>query len=216
MTRWLALLLLLSNALLLLWYSQQYESGATERPASTEISRLRLLHELGGGEQLQLRSQVCYALGRFASASEAEDAQAWLQERGIDSQREILPAVVIGYRLRLARPADAQAQLALLDRLALAGWVPQTDGGYFVLGPFMGTDAYQQAQREQRAISDVLQLTLALEPIRASGASHELRLQAPEGVLQPQGLASRMASRWPGIKIEKKSCKGVAQSQSDQ
>lgn len=212
MLRWLALLLLLSNALLLLWYAQQREEKVA-MPAINEIKRLRLLHELGGGEVLRPRKQVCYAAGDFVSRNEAIDAQAWLQARGVDSELRSVPAAVIGYRLRLQRPADSDAQLALLDQLALAGWVPQTEAGHFVLGPFLGDRALQQAQTEQEAIGEVLKLKLDVEPIRESRTLKQLWISMPEGAFDPSLVRSSMAAGWPGMEIEKKSCERVAHPQ---
>ncbi len=213
--RWLALLLLLMNALLLFWYAQQQ---AVESPdVSTEqISRLRLLHELGGGEVLSPRERVCYQLGDFVSRMEADVASIRLQERGFDTQIVTAPPFVLGYRLRLPRPAEPGAQLALLDRLALAGWVPQTQGGDFVLGPFMGAEALQRARAERTAIHAVLALELELDPILDDAPGFRIQASSAEGQMDETRLARMMVVGWPGIKIEKKLCEGVAQPQSDQ
>ncbi|MBA4501601.1 SPOR domain-containing protein [Marinobacterium marinum] len=215
MMRWLALLLLLMNALLLLWYAQQQTSRPPEM-AGEQISRLRLLHELGGGETLQPRAQECYQLAGFASRAEADTAAEKMRKRGFNVDVESMVPVVLGYRLRLPRPAGVEEQLELLDRLALAGWVPQTRGGDFVLGPFMGEDALQQVKREREAIRSVLKLTLEQEQILDNSPGFRLQIGVIEGQVDEVQLARIVKAGWPGIKVEKKSCKGVAQPQSDQ
>lgn len=215
MTRWLALLLLLLNALVLLWYAQQQavESVSTQ---NDQISRLRLLHELGGGDSLQPRAQVCYQLGDFVSPAEVEAAAGRLQERGFDTAITAAPTSLLGYRLRLPRPADPQAQLDLLDRLALAGWVPQTLEGDFVLGPFMGVEAEQEVKAERDAIHSVLKLELKQEPILDEMSGFRIQASIAEGQVDAESMSRMMAAGWPGIKIEKKVCEGVARPQSDQ
>ncbi len=213
--RWLALLLLLFNALLLLWYAQQ-QAAVPVDVAGEQISRLRLLHELGGGETLQSRERVCYQLGDFAARAEVETASNRLQERGFDTRIESAPPAVLGYRLRLPRPADPGAQLELLDRLALAGWVPQTRDGDFVLGPFMGVDGLRQAQAEREAIDKVLQLKLAREPILDDAPGFRIQVSIAADGAVDRILDRMMSAGWPGIKIEKKVCEGVAHPQSDQ
>lgn len=215
MLRWLALLLLLLNALVLLWYAQQQ---AVESPAAAteQISRLRLLHELGGGAVLQPRKLQCYRIGDFGSQREVEAAVARLRVQGFDTSIESAPSAILGYRLRLSRPSDAEAQLELLDRLALAGWVPQTQEGDFVLGPFMGQDARHQAESEREAIKSILKLELRQEPIYDDTPVLRILAGIPEGRIDEVRLARMMASGWPGIKIQKKSCEGVASPQSDQ
>lgn len=215
MLRWLALLLLLLDALVLLWYAQQ-RPPAQPTPASEQISRLRLLHELGGGETLPLRARECFLIGPFASSTEAETAQRWLLQRGFDSVAEPAPPALLGYHLRLPRPAEPEARLALLDRLALAGWVPQTRDGDFVLGPFLGEQARQQARAEQQAIAEVLSLPLQLEPLHDTTPRLQLRVTAAEGADNAGRLQALAGAGWPGIKIEKKSCEGVAHPESDQ
>ncbi|GAA0699380.1 hypothetical protein GCM10009104_30180 [Marinobacterium maritimum] len=215
MMRWVALLLLLLNALMLLWYAQQ-QSAETPEMVSEQISRLRLLHELGGGETLQPRAQECYQLGAFGSRAEVATAVERLQERGFDTEVEPAAPAVLGYRLRLPRPAEPAAQLELLDRLALAGWVPQTRDGDFVLGPFMGEDALRQARAEREAIHAVLKLELQQEPILDDTPGFQILAAIAEGHMDEARLAQLMAAGWPGIKIEKKLCEGVAQPQSDQ
>ncbi len=213
--RWVALLLLLLNALVLLWYAQQQAIRSPE-VAGEQISRLRLLHELGGGRVLQSRAQVCYQLGDFGTREEVDTAAGWLQERGFDTQVEPAPALALGYRLRLPRPVEPGAQLELLDRLALAGWVPQTRGGDFVLGPFMGADALQQATTEQEAIQSVLKLALEREPILDDAPGFRIQAGTVEGHLDGARLVQMMGAGWPGIKVEKKLCEGVARPRSDQ
>ncbi|GAA0790007.1 SPOR domain-containing protein [Marinobacterium sediminicola] len=215
MMRWLALLLLLLNALLLLWYAQQ-QAAESPPPQSEQISRLRLLHELGGAETLLPRAQVCYQFGEFSSRAEVETAAGRLRGLGFEADISKAPPGVIGYRLRLPRPAEPGAQLELLDRLALAGWVPQTFGGDFVLGPFMGEVARQQAEAEQKAIRSVLKLDLAMEPIHDETPLFRILASIAEGSIQESGLGQMMKAGWPGIKIEKKLCEGVAYPQSDQ
>ncbi|PSL14355.1 hypothetical protein CLV44_10884 [Marinobacterium halophilum] len=215
MLRWLALLLLLMNALVLLWYAQQQE-GERVTVSTEEISRLHLLHELGGGESLQPRASECHRIGLFASPQEALRAAERLQERGFDAEVHPAPAAVIGYRLVLPRPADAAAELSLLDQLALAGWVPQTESGHFVLGPFLGEQARQEADIEQAAIASVLELTAQRQPIRDSVPLQQIFTRVPEAQNVEQRLQQILAGGWPGIKIEKKLCEGVAHPQQDQ
>lgn len=213
--RWFALLLLLLNAMVLLWYAQQ-QSAQAPAVASEQLSKLRLLHELGGGEVLQTRALECYEVGTFLSRQEVDDAFLRLESLGFILEVESAAPIVLGYRLRLPQPAQPEAQLELLDRLALAGWVPQTVAGDFVLGPFMGEDARQQALAEAEAIRKVLQLQLEPQPIMDDAPGFRLAASILEGSVDEARLARILGAGWPGVKIEKKSCEGVAQPQADQ
>ncbi|WP_139327227.1 hypothetical protein [Marinobacterium stanieri] len=208
MLRWLALLLLLGNALLLFWYGQQRQL-AEPAPEAT-LKNLHLLHELDRSAQLQPRELQCYRLGVFMSESELQRARGLLADKGFVIERQDAQSAVIGYHLRVSVPADAEARIQLLDELALAGWVPQTDAGDFVLGPFVGDEAQQAARTERQALMAVLDVDVRQVPIPDPDPGHDLLVSIPAGDELDDVLRQLLLSGWPGIKIEKKSCEGVA------
>jgi len=215
MLRWIALLLLLSNALLLFWYGQQHQAKPV-RPADPELTRLLLLHELEAGRRLQTRERQCYRIGSFMVASEVARAQARLEREGFGVERVSAPARVLGYQLRLAIPADEATRVQLLDELALAGWVPQVDRADLVLGPFVGAGANQQAATERRALVRVLKRDIRQAAIPDPNPGIDLIASLPKEKEMSVKLRRSLLSGWPGIKIEKKVCERVAHPQSDQ
>lgn len=217
MLRWLLLVLLLCNALLFLWYAQREQAISADSSSRQEqVAGLRLLHELAAGESARPLQTECYQLGVFATPNEAEQAAGRLAPVVIDVAQTPAPDEVAGYQLAVEIPSEAGAQRELLDRLALAGWVPQTRQGRFLLGPFMGERARADAVVEQRALSEGLGLNSELQPIMQPGTGVLLEIEVPAGTEIGQASRQLLLRGWPGIKIEKKSCSGLAQPQSDQ
>jgi len=217
MLRWLLLLLLLCNALLFLWYAQkqQVATGGTA-DADLHVNQLRFLHELSAGESVRPLQGDCYQLGVFASDREAEQAVSRLSKVVFDARQLPAPPEVVGYELAIEIPSDAQAQRELLDTLALAGWVPQTRQGQFILGPFTGEQAQADATLEQEALREGLGLASEVRSIRQPATGVLLEVEVPAGTEIGPALRQLLLRGWPGLKIEKKLCSGLAQPQSDQ
>lgn len=213
MLRWLLLLLLLCNALLFLWFAQRQVVPVTSSDGDAAVTTLRMLHELPASGTGQ---RSCYQLGVFASSREAEQAIRRLE--GVVSAAKQLPAPaeVSGYQLAIEVPADAEARRELLDMLALAGWVPQTRDGQFLLGPFRGEAARRKAEIERKALMDGLGLATQLQPVRQFGRGVLLQIEVLPGARMDGASRQLLLRGWPGIKIEKKSCSGVAEPQLDQ
>jgi len=217
MLRWLLLLLLLCNALLFLWYAQRQAIPPAESPAAdTRVTKLRLLHELPAGKRVDSGPRECYQLGVFSSEREVEQAIRHLEGMVSSVKRLPAPAEVSGYQLVIEMPADAGERRALLDSLALAGWVPQTRNGQFLLGPFRGERARRDAEIEQGALKEGLGVESRLQPVRQTGAGILLQIEVSTGARMDASSRQLLLRGWPGIKIEKKLCSGVAQPQSDQ
>lgn len=217
MLRWLLLILLLCNALLFLWYAQREQVLPADSGSSHEqVTGLRLLHELPAGEVARPLQTECYQLGVFATEREAEQAAGRLAPVALAVAQFPAPEAVAGYQLAVGIPSQAQAQRELLDQLALAGWVPQTRQGQFLLGPFMGENARVDASVEQRALREGLGLGSELKPVMQPGIGILLEVEVPAGAEIGQASRQLLLRGWPGIKIEKKLCSGLAQPQSDQ
>jgi hypothetical protein len=217
MLRWLLLLLLLCNALLFLWYAQrqqvQPDRGAEPQE---DIMRLRLLHELTAGERAQPLQTDCYRLGVFASLAEAQQASRQLESTVLSVRLTDAPDQIVGYHLAVQQPSESQAQRELLDLLALAGWVPETRAGQFLLGPFTGEQARLEALLEQDALNTALGLVSSLTPIVQPVKGALIEIEMPYGTEMSEASRRLLMRRWPGIKIEKKVCSGLAQPHSDQ
>lgn len=216
MLRWLLLILLLCNALLFLWYAQRQPGPDEVIQTNSEVASVRLLHELSGTEVGSLSRSECYQLGVFASAQEATQAGSRLDVVALTVVQRKAPETLAGYQLVIDMPSDGAAQLELLDKLALAGWVPQTQQGRFLLGPFAGERANSNAKVEQRALNEALGLVSELEPIMAESTAVVLDIEVPAGTEIGQASRQLLLNGWPGIKIEKKSCAGLARPQSYQ
>ena len=213
MLRWLLLLLLLCNALLFFWYAQRQAAPRETAVEAAGVTTLRMLHELPAGAASQ---RSCYQLGVFASTREAEQAIRLLEGVVTAVKQLPAPAEVSGYQLALDVPASAEARRELLDMLALAGWVPQTREGQFLLGPFRGKAARREAEIERDALREGLGLETQLQLVKQSGNGILLQIEVPPGGRMDGASRQLLLRGWPGIKIEKKSCSGVAEPQSDQ
>lgn len=217
MLRWLLLLLLLCNALLFLWYAQRQQlqpDRVAER--QEEVTRLRLLHELTAGERAQPLQIECYRLGVFANRAEARQASRQLESIVLNVGLRDAPDLILGYHLAVQQPSERQAQRELLDLLALAGWVPETRAGQFLLGPFTGEQAQSDALRERDTLNTALGLVSSLTPIVRPDAGALLEIEVPHGSEIDAATGQLLMRSWPGIKIEKKVCSGLAPPQSDQ
>ncbi|MDY6890036.1 MAG: hypothetical protein SVU24_00355 [Pseudomonadota bacterium] len=217
MLRWLLLILLLCNALLFLWYAQRERvPPAEEEIGRGEVTRLRLLQELPPGGAAAAPPIECYQLGPFATAGEAEEAAQRLPPEANVTLRRPGAEAAIGYQLVIGIPAEAAARRELLDRLALAGWIPQTRRGHFLLGPFLGGHARREAELEQRALTEGLGIDSELQPILQPATGVLLEIELPAGAEIDHSSRQLLLRGWPGIKIEKKPCSGLARPQPDQ
>ena len=84
MLRWLVLLVLLGNALLFLWYAQEYRFSDTIRQPDIRPAAIRLPNELEVAEQLVLRPRECGYFQSFESEYEAEKLLVQLESYGVE------------------------------------------------------------------------------------------------------------------------------------
>lgn len=212
MLRWLFLLLLLANALVFFWYAQQ-RAAQREPQVAPAIGELRLLSELDGGEILPARERVCLGFAPLARQADAERLIRLLADQPVTARAIRLPAAIIGYRLTLPLPADTAARVALLDDLARQGWVPESRGGLLSFGTFSDLAELERVRAE---LPPALGLRTELRAIRATSAPWEVRVEHLSGYEISNEINKLILASWPGIKIEKKPCEGVASPQIDQ
>jgi hypothetical protein len=136
MLRWLVLLVLLGNALLFLWYAQEYRFTDTLRQSDIRPAAIRLPDELGESESLLMRPRECGYFQPLETDYEAERLLAQLEEYDVDLAYEKIPPIALGWRVELPLPADADRRVALLDQLASLGWVPESRDGALVMGVY--------------------------------------------------------------------------------
>lgn len=105
-----------------LWYAQREQTAtASSAFSQDQVTRLRLLHELSGGEVVRPLQLECYQVGVFATENEAGQAAQLLAPIAMAVAQFSAPEEVAGYQLAVEIPSQAQAQRELLDRLAIAG-----------------------------------------------------------------------------------------------
>ena len=213
MLRWLVLLVLLGNALLFLWYAQEYRFADTVRQPDIRPAALRFSSELGEAEQLQMRPRECGYFQPLESDYEAERLLDQLEGYGIDLAYEKIPPVAQGWRVELPLPADADSRVALLDQLASLGWVPESRDGALVMGVYPDAAAVDELFTQ---FPDDLQSKLRKKINFTQSDAFRVAVSYLQGFEFDQELIDRVATQWPGAQFEKKPCEGVATLKSDQ
>ncbi|GGC09778.1 hypothetical protein GCM10011352_40360 [Marinobacterium zhoushanense] len=213
MLRWLFLLLLLANALLFFWYAQQRAAEPEVKVSTSGGAGLRLLSELPANEVLPARERVCLSYAPLSSQYEAQRLESVLASEPVSTETVRLPAVVIGWRLVLPLPADAAQRIELLDALAREGWVPESRGGLLSFGRF--PDLVSLNGVRNRLPPDLRERVQA-EEIVADEAFWQVRVKHLAGYEISSEINQLVAASWPGIKIEKNDCEGVATPKGDQ
>lgn len=208
MLRWIFLLLLLANTLLFFWYAQQHarmpDTGAA--PIREGVG-LRLLSELSSDEVLPARERVCLDYGPLNSRYEAQRLVSVLSSEPVSAEAKPLPPQVVGWRLVLPLPADAARRIALLDNLAKEGWVPESRGAMLSFGRFEDPAALNRARE---TLPQSLRDSARSEPITAAESAWEVRVKHLSGYEISSEINQLVLASWPGIKIEKNGCEGVA------
>jgi len=213
MLRWLFLLLLLANTLLFFWYAQQHAAAPEFAEPVAEGAGLRLLSELPADEVLPARARVCLSYAPLSSQYEAQRLASVLASEPVSTSVLPLPAAVTGWRLVLPLPADAGRRIELLDGLAREGWVPESRGGTLSFGRFSDPVALKKARG---GLSPALRERTRVEEILADETLWEVRVKYLAGYEISSEINRLVAASWPGIKIEKNGCEGVASPQVDQ
>ncbi|MBV1787912.1 hypothetical protein KQ940_07565 [Marinobacterium sp. D7] len=213
MLRWLFLLLLLANTLLFFWYAQQRAAEHKPAVAASKGVGLRLLSELPPNEVLPARERVCLSYAPLSSRYEAQRLVSVLSSEPVSAEAVQLPPAITGWRLVLPLPADAAQRIELLDSLAREGWVPESRGGLLSFGRFSDQSALQGARSRLPA---ALRERVRVEEILADEALWQVRVKHLAGYEISSEINRLVAASWPGIKIEKNDCEGVASPQGDQ
>lgn len=212
MLRWLFLLLLLCNALLFFWFAQRHAALTEPVAWPPPLGELRLLSELPPGTVLPARARVCQRYQPLATAWDAERLVRLLMQQSVSAQARPMPDVVIGYRLALPLPADAARRIALLDQLALAGWVPESRGSQLSFG-LAQTETEAQALRDSLP-AELRELVGVVEERQPDGR-YEVQVVHLAGYEISNEINRLIENSWPGIKIEKNPCQGVASPEVD-
>nr|WP_067290793.1 hypothetical protein [Marinobacterium profundum] len=217
MLRWLFLLLLLANAVVLLWAAlMQRESREPVPEVAEQGVSVRLLSEVDAGQlrvlgqaQSAAAQSLCVSYVGLPARADAEQVAQLMQGYGlvpVIEQEDIRLAAE--FELALSVPQDPQERIALIERLQAVGVVPESslEGTQLRLGRF-GSEAEAE---------------VAATRFRDTGLAPELkvldRTQVLFSVLLPvdsdRDLFNKinrvLEKSHPGIKIEKKLCKGVA------
>jgi hypothetical protein len=213
MLRWLVLLVLLGNALLFLWYAQEYRFTDTLRQSDIRPAAIRLPDELGEGESLLMRPRECGYFQPLETGYEAERLLAQLEEYGVDLAYEKIPPIALGWRVELPLPADADRRVALLDQLASLGWVPESRDGALVMGVYPDDAAVNELYLQ---FPDDLRNKLRKKTNYIQSDAFRVAVSYLQGFEFDQELIKSVATQWPGAQFEKKPCEGVATLKSDQ
>ena len=213
MLRWLVLLVLLANALLFLWYAQEYRFVDTVRQSDIRPAALRLPSELNEGEELVLRPRECGYFQPLESDYEAERLLTQLEGYGVDLAYEKIPPVAQGWRVELPLPADAERRVTLLDQLASLGWVPESRDGALVMGVYPDDTAVDELFLQ---FPDDLQSKLRKKVNYTQSDAFRVAVSYLQGFEFDQELIETVATQWPGAQFEKKPCEGVATLKPDQ
>jgi hypothetical protein len=213
MLRWLVLLVLLGNALLFLWYAQEYRFTDTLRQSDIRPAAIRLPDELGEGESLLMRPRECGYFQPLETDYEAERLLAQLEEYDVDLAYEKIPPIALGWRVELPLPADADRRVALLDQLASLGWVPESRDGALVMGVYPDDAAVNELYLQ---FPDDLRNKLRKKTNYIQSDAFRVAVSYLQGFEFDQELIKSVATQWPGAQFEKKPCEGVATLKSDQ
>ncbi|WP_432696874.1 hypothetical protein ACQUQP_00500 [Marinobacterium sp. YM272] len=214
LVRWFFLLLLLANALLFFWYAQrQAAAPRVVDNARVEVGDLRLLSELPAGERLPARARVCFSYQPLNSAADAQRLVAMLESEPVSASAARLPAEVVGWRLDLPLPADPARRIALLDALAREGWVPESRGASLSLGRF---DSVEALDAFRALLPEAIAERATRAEISAESGRWAVRVEHLAGYKISSEIKQLVARSWPGIKVEKNACEGVASPRGDQ
>ncbi|GGO87684.1 hypothetical protein GCM10011348_41430 [Marinobacterium nitratireducens] len=224
MLRWLFLLLLLANAVVLLWAAMMRPDQSREPlPPPADAGReLRLLSEVSSGA-LTLRpvqpqaapSNLCLVYEGFADRLAADQAAVLMRSNGLDPQVEVETEMLPdGFELVLDLPASSAERLALIERLDGLGIVPEgrPDDGVLKLGRFTGEGgAGDELERFGEA-----GLAPQLRPLERPRERFRLLIPAATDRELFNKINRVLENTQPEIKIEKKVCEGVASPRGDQ
>lgn len=212
--RWFFLLLLLANALLFFWYAQrQAAAPVAAENADVAVGELRMLSELSSQERLPARERICFSYAPLNSEAEANRLVGMLESEPVTAEAEPLPAEVVSWQLVLPLPADTPRRIALLDELAREGWVPESRGSSLSFGSFNSRSKLDELRQQlPQAIAD---RTEVLEQMSNRGR-WEVRVKHLAGYEISSEIKQLVSRSWPGIKVEKNGCEGVASPRGDQ
>jgi len=215
MLRWLFLLLLLANAVVLLWAAMLQREPLDVVPEVVEQGvSVRLLSEVEPGQLRELvqpdaAQALCVSYVGLRTRFDADQVSELMRRYGL------LPVIeqesvrrVAGFELVLNVPEDPQERIALIERLQSVDVVPESSpqGAQLLLGRY-ATEA---------------EADVALLRFRDTGLAPELhvldRVDELYSVVIPvesdRNLFNKinrvLEKSHPDIKIEKKLCKGVA------
>jgi hypothetical protein len=217
MLRWLFLLLLLVNAVVLLWAALlRPDAVVVPQGPADEAPSLRLLSEVDVSQLKRLERAaaggepaLCVSYQGLETGLEAEQVVQLMRRYGlapvIEQERISRPG---RYELVLNVPEDPQERIALIERVQSLDVVPESsaEAAQLVLGRY-GSEAEAEA---------------AAARFRNTGLAPELRLldrfDEVLTVVIPVGSDRELFNKinrvleqsYSGIKIEKKVCKGVA------
>ncbi len=214
MLRWAFLLLLLADALLFFWYAQQRLTYVpAEQVERAGVARIRLLSELSPGERLPARERVCLRYAPLSTAYEAERLVQLLMQHSVSASARPLPEQVVGYHLQLPLPADSVRRIAVLDKLAEQGWVPESRGGQL---SFAADTSREAVERVRDGLPEELRVSILIVEEKQQDGRYEVAATHLVGYEISNEINQLIENSWPGIKIEKNTCEGVATPQGDQ
>ncbi|MFC6670893.1 hypothetical protein [Marinobacterium aestuariivivens] len=224
MLRWLFLLLLLANTVVLLWAALVRPDRVSEviEPLPREGVELRLLSELAPSA-LQRLEQVpdpatqglCLVYEGFADGSGARQAARLMRSNGFEPQllteRRSEPE---GFEILLSVPTDTNARIALIERLEALDVVPESRPGEAVL--LLGR--YRDLAVASEAMARFAEAGLEPEMRERERLVEHFKLLLP--AVSDRNLFNKinrvLEKAHPSIKIEKKVCEGVASPGGDQ
>lgn len=211
--RWFFLLLLLANALLFFWYAQrQAAAPVAAENEDVAVGELRLLSELPAREKLPARERICFSYAPLNSETEARRLVRMLEAEPVTAEPEPLPAEVIGWRLVLPLPADSARRIALLDELAQQGWVPESRGSILSFGNFDNRQALEALRQQLPA---AIASRTQVQEQAAERGRWQVRVRHLAGYEISSEIKQLVSRSWPGIKVEKNGCEGVASPRGD-
>jgi len=225
MLRWLFLLLLLANAVVLLWAAMMRPDQPPQPAAAAPDSgrELRLLSEVAS-TALKPRppepvaaapANICLAYEGFADRTAADQATILMRGNGIEPRVEVETEVQPdGFELVLSVPASPAERVALIERLDSLGVVPEgrPEEGVLRLGRF---DDESRAEGDLRRFSDA---GLVPQLRSREQLKQRFRLLIPASIDRElfNKINRVLEKTQPEIKIEKKVCEGVASPEIDQ
>ena len=213
--RWVFLICLLANGILLLRYAILQDEPVVAVPASEQASEILLLSE-AATPSLEPRKNVvptgqCAFISGIDWLADAERIAEYLQQTGFSSERQqFSEQAVAGYSVSLAAPVDAVSRLEMLDQLDRLGVVPETrrsgEGLSFLLGSFSSRADAEALRAKLSELGDGVELGTDMQQI----ARYQLRVLLPSGHDLSSEIKAVLKKAYKLIKIEKKPCLGVA------